>query len=161
LRTFWLSVALTLICGANAVAQMNSPKEVAHMTLSEASPAVTVARAHVEAWSHHDWDKAKASLARDVHVIALTTQPVMAPTDLTGAENYMEGLKKFAGAVVPGSARVTASIGDDRNALLFVTVKAAFGPGGAIVTLPAARLYLLDESGKIKVEQVVFFVAPQ
>jgi hypothetical protein len=42
--------------------------------------------------------------------------------------------------------------------LLMLTVQAGFGPGGAPVPLPAARLYLLDEEGKIKVEQVVFFV---
>ena len=161
MRMFWLPTAITMVCGAYAVAQTSSAKEVSHVPLREASPAVAVARAHVEAWSHHDWDKARVILAPDVHVIALTTQPVMAPTDLTGADNYMEGLKKFAGAVVPGSARVTASIGDDRNALLMLTVKAALGPGGAIVTLPAARLYLLDENRKIKVEQVIFFVTQQ
>jgi hypothetical protein len=38
-----------------------------------------------------------------------------------------------------------------------LTVKAAFGPNGAKVTVPAARLYLLDENKKIKVEQVIFF----
>jgi hypothetical protein len=34
----------------------------------------------------------------------------------------------------------------------------ALGPSGAKVTLPAARLYLLDEDKKIKVEQAIFFV---
>jgi hypothetical protein len=28
------------------------------------------------------------------------------------------------------------------------------------MTLPAARLYLLDENDKIKVEQVIFYVVP-
>jgi len=124
---------------------------------SKDSPAVAVARAHVEAWSHHDYEKARKSLAADVHVTVTTTQPVMAPTDTTGVDFYMDGLKKFANAVEPGSARVIASIGDEHNALLMVTVKAAFGPNGAKVTIPAARLYLLDENKKIKVEQVVFF----
>jgi hypothetical protein len=41
-----------------------------------------------------------------------------------------------------------------------VTVKAAFDPEGPEVTLPAARLYLLDEDNKIRDEQVVFFAAP-
>lgn len=121
------------------------------------SRAVAVARAHVEAWSHHNWDQARNSLAADIHVTVMTTQPVMAPTDLKGVDDYMEGLKKFAQTVEPGSARVLASAGDERNALLMVTVRAALGPGGAKATLPAARLYLLDENGKIKVEQVVFF----
>jgi len=121
------------------------------------SLAVAVARAHIEAWSHHDYDKARKSLAADVHVSVTTTQPMIAPTDTTGADAYMAGLKKFADAVEPGSARVIASIGDERNALVMVTVRAAFGPNGAKVTVPAARLYLLDENKKIKAEQVIFF----
>lgn len=43
-----------------------------------------------------------------------------------------------------------ASVGDERNALLMLTVKAALGLGGGMVTLPAARLYLLDENNKTK-----------
>jgi hypothetical protein len=61
-------------------------------------------------------------------------------------------------AVVPGSAHMIASIGDERNALLMLTVEADLGAGKA--TLPAARLYLLDENGKIKTEQVIFYAAP-
>jgi hypothetical protein len=128
---------------------------------AQQSPAVTVARGHVEAWSNHDFDEARRSLAVDVHVTATTTQPIMPGTNLTGIDNYMDGLIKFAQAVVPGSARVVASVGDDRNALLMLTVKAAFGPSGSNVTLPAARLYLLDEDNKIKAEQVVFFATPE
>jgi len=51
---------------------------------------------------------------------------------------------------------VIASVGDEHNALLMVTVKAAFGPGAPTVTVPAARLCLVDENQKIKAEQVVF-----
>jgi hypothetical protein len=127
------------------------------MSVDQTSPAVDIARAHAEAWSNHDWDTARAGLAADVHVTATTTQPIMAPTDLTGIDNYMHGLKEFAQAVVPGSARVIASVGDERNALLMLTVEADFGAGK--MTLPAARLYLLDEDNKIKVEQVVFYAA--
>src|SRR5215469_15077914 len=125
------------------------------MPVSQNGHAVAVARAHVEAWSNHRWDEARNGLAADVHITATTTQPIMAPTDLTGIDRYMDGLKKFAEAVVPGSARVIASVGDERNALLMLTVQAAFEPGGAPVTLPGARLYLLDERDKIKAEQVV------
>jgi hypothetical protein len=121
------------------------------------APAVAVARAHAEAWSNHDWAKAREGLAADVRVTVTTTQPTMPPTDLTGIENYMHGLIEFAEAVLPGSARVLSSIGDDRNALLMLTVEADFDAGQ--VTLPAARLYLLDEDDKIKVEQVVFYAA--
>ena len=127
------------------------------MSAQHESPAVAVARAHVEAWSNHDFDKARNGLAPDVRVTATTTQPIMPATDLTGADNYMIGLIQFAQAVVPGSLRVIASIGDERNALLMLTVEADFGAGKA--TLPAARLYLLDGNKKIKTEQVVFYAA--
>lgn len=116
------------------------------------SPAVAVARAHAEAWSNHDWDKAREMLAPDVHVTATTTQPIMAATDLIGVDDYMDGLIKFAQAIEPGSARVIASVGDDRNSLILLTVRAAFTPAGPTVTLPAARLALLDEHNKIKDE---------
>ncbi len=78
-------------------------------------------------------------------------------TDLTGADDYMTGLEQFAGAVVPGSLRVIASQGDERNALLMLTVEVDFGAGKA--TLPGARLYLLDEDQKIKKEHVIFYAA--
>jgi hypothetical protein len=129
------------------------------MSVDQASPAVAVARAHVEAWSNHDWDTARKGLASDVHVKAMSTQPIMKDTDLTGIDDYMHGLKEFAQAVVPGSLQVDATLGDERNALLMVTVQAALGPGGAKVTLPAARLYLLDEDDKIEAEQVIFFAS--
>jgi hypothetical protein len=70
------------------------------------------------------------------------------------------GLIAFAQGVLPGSARVIASVGDERTALLMLTVQTAGGPDGAQITLPGAWLYLLDENGKIKVEQVVFYVVP-
>jgi SnoaL-like domain len=124
------------------------------------SPAVAIARAHAEAWSHHDWDKARTMLAPDVHVTTMTTQPNTPATDLTGIDDYMDGLIKFAQAVEPGSARVIASIGDERNSLILLTVRAALGPDGPQVTIPAARLALLDENNKIKTEQVVFFARP-
>ena len=125
--------------------------------LVQDSPAVAVARAHAAAWSNHDWDKARKMLSPDVHVTVTTTQPVMPSTDTIGIENYMDDLIKFAQAVEPGSARVIASIGDHRNSLILLTVKASFSPGGPKVTLPAARLALLDENNKIKSEQVIFF----
>jgi SnoaL-like domain len=122
------------------------------------SSAVELARAHIEAWSNHDFDTARSALTDDVHVIATSTQPIMPTTDTTGIDEYMRGLVAFAGVVVPGSARVVASIGDERNALLMLTVEADFGAGP--VTLTAARLYLLDEDDRIVTEQIVFFIAP-
>ena len=130
------------------------------MPIDQESSAVALARAHAEAWSHHDWDTARKMLAPDVHVTATTTQPIMNPTDTTGIDDYMDGLIKFAQAVEPGSARVIASVGDEQNSLILLTVRAAFGPEGAKVTLPAARLALFEEDQKLKKEQVVFFAVP-
>ena len=127
------------------------------MSAQHESPAVAIARAHVEAWSNHDFDTARKGLAPDVKVTATTTLPIMPATDLTGADDYMIGLTQFAQEVVPGSLRVIASVGDERNALLMLTVEADLG--GRRATLPAARLYLLDDDGKIKAEQVVFYAA--
>jgi hypothetical protein len=127
------------------------------MTIAQLSPAVSAAIAHCEAWSNHDWDTARRMLAEDVKVTAITTRPIMPETNLVGADAYMDGLRRFAGAVVPGSLQVQASVGDERNALVMVTVEAQFGPGAA-VPLTGARLYLFDNDGKITVEQVVFFV---
>ena len=127
------------------------------MSAQHESPAVAIARAHVEAWSNHDFDTARKGLAPDVKVTAMTTLPIMPATDLTGADAYMIGLTQFAQGVVPGSLRVIASIGDERNALLMLTVEADLG--GRRATLPTARLYLLDDNGKIKNEQVVFYAA--
>ena len=127
------------------------------MSAQHEPPAVAIARAHVEAWSNHDFDTARNGLAPDVRVTATTTQPLPPATDLTGVDNYMTGLTQFAQAVVPGSLRVIASAGDERNALLMLTVEADFGAGKA--TLPGARLYLIDENNKIKTEQVIFYAA--
>ena len=128
-----------------------------HQPAQDESPAVAIARAHVEAWSNHDFDTARSGLAPDVRVTAVTTQPMPPATDLTGADDYMTGLVQFAQAVVPGSLRIVASTGDERNALLMLTVEADFGAGKA--TLPGARLYLLDDDHKIKTEHVVFYAA--
>jgi SnoaL-like domain len=128
------------------------------MSTVHASAAVATALAHCQAWSSHDWETARDLIASDVHVTATTAQPLMPDTNLVGADAYMEGLKLFAAGVIPGSLQIHATAGDERNALLMVTVQAALGPGTAPVALPGARLYLLDEEGKIKVEQVVFFV---
>jgi hypothetical protein len=128
------------------------------MPTDQESTAVAVARAHAEAWSNHDFDTARRSLADGVNVIVTTTQPIMAATNLAGIDAYMSGLIQFAQPVVPGSLRVIASVGDEQNALLMVTVRAELN--GKTVTFPAARLYLLDENNKIKAEQVIFYAAP-
>ena len=128
------------------------------MSTQPDSPAVAVARAHVEAWSNHDFNTARDCLAADVTVTSTTTQPIMKDVNLAGIDDYMTGLTQFARGVVPGSAHIIASVGDERNALLMLTVEADLGAGKA--TLPGARLYLLDENNKIKAEQVIFYAAP-
>jgi SnoaL-like domain len=128
------------------------------MSAQQESPAVAVARAHIEAWTNHDFDTARGMLADDVKVTAISTNPALPQTDLTGAGHYMEGLIAYAQPVVPGSLRILNGTGDERNALLTLTVQMAGGPFGAGVTAPCARLYLLDEDNKIKTEHVVFYL---
>jgi SnoaL-like domain len=127
------------------------------MSAQSQPPAVSIACAHVEAWSNHDFDAARRALAPDVRVTATTTQPMPPATDVTGPDNYMVGLTQFAQAVVPGSLRLLSTTGDERNALLMLTVEVDFGAGK--VTLPGARLYLLDDNNQIKTEHVIFYTA--
>jgi len=130
------------------------------MSIRQESRAVNLAVAHCEAWSSHDWDAARKSLAKDVKVTATTTMEGAPNTDLSGADAYMEGLRALADQVVPGSLRVNASAGDERNALLHVSVDSD-GPPFGRTTVHGARLYLFDETDKIKSEQVVFYLAPR
>jgi ketosteroid isomerase-like protein len=131
------------------------------MSPQQDSAAVRSARAHIEAWSNHDWDASRAGLADDVWVTANTTDLNWPKTDLHGIEQYMPGLIEFAQAVVPGSVEVVSTVGDDTQALVTLTVRVKFGPEAPEMMLPGSRLYLFDENGKIKVEHVVFFVTPQ
>ena len=125
------------------------------MALDKNSPAVKVANAHVRAWSTHDWQASEDALAPEVKVQVITTGPFPPPVNTVGVADYMAGLHAFADTVIPGSLKELAAVGDDRNALVLMTVDADFG--GGPVTLPGARLYLLDDNGKIAHEQVVFF----
>ena len=128
------------------------------MSAQQESPAVAIARAHVEAWSNHDFDTARSLLANDVKVTATSSNPALPQTDLTGAGNYLEGLIAYAQPIVPGSVRILASAGDERSALLTLTTTMAGGPFGAGATAPCARLYRLDDDNKIKTEHVIFYV---
>jgi hypothetical protein len=128
------------------------------MSAQPESPAVAVARAHVQAWASKDYDTTRNMLAPDVHVTAMTTNPALPQTDLTGADAYMEGLVAFADPIVPGSVHELASAGDERNALLLLDLQVAGGPFGAGAQAPCARLYLVED-GKIKTEQVIFYVS--
>ena len=128
------------------------------MSTQQNSTAIAVARAHVEAWANHDYDKARESLAPDVHVTATSVDPGLPVTDLTGVDDYMQGLVQFAQGVLPGTTIVSKSVGDETRALLQLTSRVKFGPDAPEMTLEGARLYLLDEDQKIKHEQVIFFV---
>jgi hypothetical protein len=127
--------------------------------MSAQAPAIALAKAHIEGWSNHDFDSARAGVADDVKVAVTSTNPTLPATRTSGIEDYMTGLIAFAQAVLPGSARVLSAIGDERNALITLTVRAAFPPSGQEVTLPGARLYLLDGNDKIASEQVIFYLA--
>jgi hypothetical protein len=127
------------------------------MAVQTSSPAVEIATAHIRAWANHDMQGARAALADDVAVSVTTTGPFPPPVNTIGTEDYMVGLEAFTQAVLTGSDKEVAAIGDDRNALILVTVEADFGFGKT--TLPGARLYLVNDENKIAAEQVIFFAA--
>ena len=115
------------------------------------SPAVALARAHLEAWTNHDFDTVRGNLAEDVQFFSPAA-------NLTGIHEYMDaprGLTQFAKQVVPGSLRMFAAIGDERNALIMYEVSTA------TKVFPSAQTWLLDDDGKIKVERIVSYMAPR
>ena len=120
------------------------------------SRAVAIARAHLEAWTNHDLEAARGNLAEDVQFFSPAA-------NLVGIDEYMDaprGLAQFAKQVVPGSLRVLAAMGDDRNALIMYEVTTEGGPIGSKL-FPSAQTWLLDESGKIKVERIVSYMVPR
>lgn len=123
------------------------------------SPALGIARAHIEAWSAKDYDKTRSMLASNVHVTATSTFAAMQPTDLIGPDAYMQGLVAFAEPIVAGSVVERGAVGDEHNALVLLDLEMAGGPFGAGVHAPCARLYQTDSEGKIAIEQIVFYVA--
>jgi len=117
--------------------------------------AVALARSHLEAWTNHDFDTVRGNLADDVQFFS-------PGATLVGIEEYMDaprGLTQFARQVVPGSLRVIAAMGDERNALIMYEVSTGGGPIGAKV-FPTAQTWLLDDNGKIKIERIVSYVVP-
>ena len=122
------------------------------------SPAVKIALAHIDAWSRHDWDMTKELLAPDVHASVTTTMPNLGGSEFTGIDKYMALKVKAAQLVEPGIVQVIGTIGDESNALTLVTFRIGLGPGGTMVTMARACLYLLNENKKIKEERDSFFV---
>jgi hypothetical protein len=131
------------------------------MSSQQDPTAVAIARTHIEAWSNHDYDKARASLAPDVHVLAVSVDRGAPRTDLSGIDAYMEGLVQFGQIVVPGTTTVTSAVGDEDRALLHVTSKVKFGPDAPEMDHHQARLYRLEDDQKIVDEQVIFFALAQ
>jgi ketosteroid isomerase-like protein len=129
------------------------------MSLQQNSAAVAAARAHVEAWSKRDYDGAREALADDVWVTAVAADPTFPKTDLNGVEAYMQGLIQYADGIVPGSTDVVEAVGDDKQALLTVNARVKYGPDAPEMDAPAARMYVFDEDGKIKIEHVLFFLS--
>jgi hypothetical protein len=125
---------------------------------ARASVAVEVALAHIDAWSHHDWDKTRALLAPDVQARVTSTQPGFSDADLTGVESYMAPKTKAAALVEPGSVKVLSAIGDQHHALVTVTFEIGLGPGGSMVTMARSCLYALDQTQRIKAERDAFFL---
>jgi hypothetical protein len=120
------------------------------------SPAVAIARAHLEAWTNHDLEAARGNLAEDVQFFSPAA-------NLVGINEYLDaprGLAQFAKQVVPGSLRVIAAMGDDRNALIMYEVSTEGGPIGSKL-FPSAQTWLLDDTGKIKVERIVSYMLPR
>jgi hypothetical protein len=119
--------------------------------MKEDSRAVMVARAHLEAWTNHDLDTVRGNLAEDVQFYSPAA-------NLVGIHEYMDaprGLTQFARQVVPGSLRVIAAMGDERNALIMYEVRTESK------VFPSAQTWLLDDNGKIKVERLVSYMAPR
>jgi hypothetical protein len=122
---------------------------------SSDSPAVKLARSHLEAWTNQDMETARGNLAEDVQFFSPAA-------NLAGVDEYMEGargLVQFAKQVVPGSLRVIAATGDERNALIMYEVRTEGGPFGARL-FPSAQTWVLDDKGKIKTERIVSIVIP-
>ena len=122
------------------------------------SPALKIALAHAEAWSRHDWDTTRELLAPNVHALVTSTLANAGTAEFTGIDKYMELKVKAAQLIEPGSLQVLSTIGDERNALTLSTFKIAMGPGGTMVTMVRASLYLIDENKKILDERDQFFV---
>jgi hypothetical protein len=119
-------------------------------------PAVALALAHVEAWTNQDFDTVRGNLSKDVQFYSPAA-------NLVGIDDYMgapRGLTQSARQVVPGSLRVIAAMGDERNALIMYEVSTEGGPIGS-KAFPSAQTWVLDDNGKIRVERIVSYMAPR
>lgn len=127
------------------------------MPLQQNSAAVAAARSYVEAWDRHDIDAVRAALSNDIWMTMVAADPTFPKTELNGLEAYMQGLLQSKDAVVPGSMEIVDATGDDTQALLRVNTRIKFGPDAPEMDARSARMYVLDDDGKIKIEHVIFF----
>ena len=125
------------------------------------SAAVKIALVHIDAWSRHNWEKARELLAPNIRVVAITSRPTLTVEEFTGVGSYMERLMKSVQLIEPGSVNVVSAVGDESKALILETFRIGLGPGGTMVTMARASLYLLDENKKIKEEGVEFSILSQ
>lgn len=129
---------------------------------SQSSTAVNIARGHINAWSHQDWEKTREMLATDVHAIVTSTQSAFERnfhgSEFTGIDEYMTRNMKSASLIEPGSIHEVSAIGDESNAIIVITMRIGLGAGGAMVTLARSCVYLIDEDKKIKEERDSFYV---
>lgn len=122
--------------------------------------AVAIGRAHIKAWSHHDWETTRHLLAENVHVVVTTTTPMKAVVELSGIEAYMGPKIRAASLVEPESVRELSAVGDETNALIVVSMRIRLGRSGTPVTLIRALIYLLDDDQKILEERDGYYVVP-
>ena len=109
---------------------------------TQTSTALSVARAHIDAWSHHDWGRTRELLAPDVHDSVTSTQENFGAAELTDVDAYMEPKIRAARLIEPGSVREIAVFGDEHNAAILLTFRIGIGPGGTLVTMARSCLYL-------------------
>ena len=131
---------------------------------SSPSKAVAIAIKHVEAFSNHDYDRARSLLADNVHFLLITSIPGFPnPVEGHGVEEFMKMLTS-GNTLIPGSLQVIHSIGDDYQAFITVSVKGTLPtrfilnnilPTQEPITLLAARHYVIDEHEKITNELVI------
>lgn len=125
----------------------------------ELTKAVATALAHIDAWSHHDWEKTRELLSPTVHALVTNTQPGFARiAEINGVNDYMPRKIKSAQLIEPDSVQVISTFGDETNAMVLVTFKIALGPGGAMMTMARSCLYALDVDGRIQEERDQFLV---
>jgi hypothetical protein len=108
--------------------------------------AVTLAIAHMQAYTDGDLDAARRNVA---DAVQCWTNEI----HLDGIEPYMVGLARFAETLEPGGLRIVAARGDDSKAIVLAehTVK------GLPFAFPSARTFELNAEGKIHLERAIFF----